>query len=928
MDEELRNSIAQLNESIVDLSRQVARQNRMANSSTSSPNRIQTPYGPQREEFDDFNTRLATPMLPGGFRAFFGGATGVRFIKKVFAEATRIGYIKAFKRTFGQSFDYSSAIGTQENFEERADLLKRARLGELTEEEKTKEPELAELKDIFQETPEFQKIQEKVDEQKENRNTAFEKLREELADGRRLWKSKAKKSETVAQFESLQKLLEEEDPNVEKISGSIDTLLTRLTPLLGPMAGNTLPGGAKGQPEIIQELVDNLEAYNDQLQTASSGLATHSNEQAELAETQSIEQAKREGINNVMALFGKRMTVLAGTVLVVTTALIAARRALMGLQEGLGGVGLREAISRGLSTIPQALQSIGPGGQTFVTPGEMIQAMGSAQREFGVEITADQAAQLAGGAVRTGIGDVGSYVQLQRVFQGIDESVGSALDQFEDVDIGSQLAADELNQVPDAVARAGSKFNTFIVQGIKNAKRLGLEFSKIESTLTGFSTDFEGTVSSFSELRAVIPGFEVDFNELMYTSLYGTTDEFIEQIRSGLMGAGITSIEGMSRTAVSALEQATGFRGDEIERILVGGSLDGAATSPQDIMNDLLNDQIDQDAKRNTTLDEILESLKTFGGSIMDLVKDFNLENLKKVGMAGFDLVVSVLTSVGTSIVLAITTLGLVLASAVGARRAVSRVGDFARLAASRVGSGAITSTVAPNAGAVLMDGVLNNADEISSRPPTPAPRRGILSRAGTAVRGAGSSLLGAGSSLVAAGGTSVAAAGAGSIGATVLGGLAAGLAVGEGVNKLMGWYSITDMLRDRKTIGEIEQRDVARDERNEQMARERGFDSWEALQESNRLRQQAPVVPQEPMGSRLAENTESDTDSVEDREAENRSQQQLAELTNKLDELKTVTAEMRALKTVWERGITAEMRGVDRVILSIQDADRRGVNA
>jgi hypothetical protein len=51
-------------------------------------------------------------------------------------------------------------------------------------------------------------------------------------------------------------------------------------------------------------------------------------------------------------------------------------------------------------------------------------------------------------------------------------------------------------------------------------------------------------------------------------------------------------------------------------------------------------------------------------------------------------------------------------------------------------------------------------------------------------------------------------------------------------------------MMRDRRTRRQFEQRDSDEDERREQLARERGFESWAELQEANRRRQQTPEVP------------------------------------------------------------------------------------
>jgi len=171
--------------------------------------------------------------------------------------------------------------------------------------------------------------------------------------------------------------------------------------------------------------------------------------------------------------------------------------------------------------------------------------------------------------------------KLERVFQSTAMGSREAMQSFAEVGILGQTAATELATNAGAVARAGDNFNKFIRDGIKHAKQLGLEFSKMESTLTGFTMDFEGTVSSFSELRAVIPGMATDFGQLLTTAMTGTTDEYIDQIRSSLLGAGIGSASDLNRLQAAQLEKATGFSADQIDRILKGESLDA------DIQQDL-----------------------------------------------------------------------------------------------------------------------------------------------------------------------------------------------------------------------------------------------------------------------------------------------------------------------------------------------------
>ena len=233
----------------------------------------------------------------------------------------------------------------------------------------------------------------------------------------------------------------------------------------------------------------------------------------------------------------------------------------------LGGVTPGQALEQLLGNIGQSLAGIARG--RFLNPLEGIQIQGAFAREFGGLISPQAAALLQEAGQDLGL-NVSQLVALERTLQGTGRQTRATIDQFRRVGLGGQVAAEELSKNAAVVARAGANFNSFIVEGIKNAKRLGLEFSSIEKTLTGVATDFEGTIEGFANLRAVIPGFATDFNQLFSTALFGSTDDFIAQVRSGLLGGGITDISQLNRLQVAELEKATGFTGDQLQRILAG----------------------------------------------------------------------------------------------------------------------------------------------------------------------------------------------------------------------------------------------------------------------------------------------------------------------------------------------------------------------
>ena len=329
---------------------------------------------------------------------------------------------------------------------------------------------------------------------------------------------------------------------------------------------------AKGR----QEAQDAWDKLNEDQQKDSPGL-----DPAEIG-------AKKEKAKNDAMTEGtmKTRTLTAG-ITAAATAMVLLTEGLRALGKSLGGVSEGQALAQVGGSIVESFQTLLSEGK-WLNPQQVLKMQGAVGQEFGQLLTSDAAAGMAKVATDFGV-TTGQMAKLERTFQATAMDSRTALASFARVGILGQTAATELATNAAAVARAGDNFNEFIVEGIKNAKKLGLEFSKMESTLTGFTMDFEGTVSGFSELRAVIPGMATDFGQLLSTALTGTTDEYVDQIRSSLLGAGISSASQMNRQQAALLEKATGFSADQIDRILKGEDLNA------DVQTDL-------DTKRNWLL--------------------------------------------------------------------------------------------------------------------------------------------------------------------------------------------------------------------------------------------------------------------------------------------------------------------------------------
>jgi hypothetical protein len=299
--------------------------------------------------------------------------------------------------------------------------------------------------------------------------------------------------------------------------------------------------------------------------------------------------------------FVKGLGLVITTIGLVVGALSRFRDALVQISQQLGGVSVGKALEERIAAFINSLST-----GFAVSSQRILETQGALAQEFGRLSTSGSALDLTKVAQSYGL-TAQQLVGLERTLQSNALSASDALDAFREQGIVSGVAAEEINKNMGAVARAGDRFNEFIVEGIANAKRLGLEFGKIEQTLTGFATNFEGTVESFAQARALIPGFATDFSELFSVALDGSTDDLINIVREDLQGAGITSASELNRAALSNLEQATGFTADQIDRILAN----------EDINFDA---QMDLDANRNFLLKGIIVALATVGGAIVGTI--------------------------------------------------------------------------------------------------------------------------------------------------------------------------------------------------------------------------------------------------------------------------------------------------------------------
>lgn len=512
--------------------------------------------------------RVGVP-IGGGFSAFLGGAAGINFFKKLITNSVSLGIVSGFKKTFAN-----------DSLQKKIQMFESPEYKKKTESIIKKTIAAGQVDDL----PIDDKIKESLTKPQEDLIKSIDKQvgRSGLSSLMEQIQSTGNLKGAPEAKDLINQIQEQFQKGNITGEGGTDELIARLT---------AIQTASTDKGREFAALLDQTGNVYDTIRSRLQGQETSATNRTKDAISDAADQMIGAKIKTTKLLkLASNFAKAGGAILAFIKASQVARKSFLDTAQQVGGVDLERGFRERIDATFRSILNFGR-----FSGADIIQAKGAFSQEFGGLLTGDSAERLVETSQRTGVA-VQQLVGLERALQGTGIEAENAIRQFKQVGIVGSVAAEEIAKNAGAVARAGDKFNSFIVEGIKNAKRLGLEFGKIEQTLTGFATNFEGTIDQFAGLRAVIPGFETDFNQLFSTALYGSTDDFVDLVRSGLQGAGISSVEGMSRTALAQLEQSTGFTADQIERILQN----------EDVNFDV---QQDLDTKRNNTLQYILTAI-------------------------------------------------------------------------------------------------------------------------------------------------------------------------------------------------------------------------------------------------------------------------------------------------------------------------------
>jgi hypothetical protein len=242
-----------------------------------------------------------------------------------------------------------------------------------------------------------------------------------------------------------------------------------------------------------------------------------------------------------------------------------------------------------------------------VTAEQIAKTQSDFQSEFGGVLTSEAAKQLAEQATRLGV-TTAQLATARRVFmtQSMGDIGGAVrmqdklFTQFKQSGLTNKDAMEAVAKYSELYARNGIRFADSLNRAAADAKKIGVDLSKVDQVGDSIIDNFEGYLEKQSELGAM--GFNFDSNRIAQIAETGDTGALFRELRSQLAATG-KDITNLRRSEQLALSSAFGIPISELQRMAAG--TDGSG-------EELLTDQ----QKGNKTLVSILNAL-TILGTIM-----------------------------------------------------------------------------------------------------------------------------------------------------------------------------------------------------------------------------------------------------------------------------------------------------------------------
>lgn len=282
-----------------------------------------------------------------------------------------------------------------------------------------------------------------------------------------------------------------------------------------------------------------------------------------------------------------------------------------GIMDIFGGFGAATFGGRGFSGMKDTLNKLnqpipGKAPNQLLLSSERLAGMKSLQQQFGV-INKAMGESLAQTAKNYGV-SVDELVKAKRVFVTITRGDLSQVDtlqnkffaRFKQAGMERNVALQTIVQYAELIARNGTRFADSFARAAADAKRIGVDLSKVEQFGDNIIDNFEGFLESQAELGAM--GFGFDTSRLAEIAITGDTGALYEELRSQLAMTG-KDINKLNRAERLSLE-GMGIDITEMQR-MAGGTPE---ISPEDLAKD-----------SNSKLLQILTVMQA-GGGVLELL--------------------------------------------------------------------------------------------------------------------------------------------------------------------------------------------------------------------------------------------------------------------------------------------------------------------
>lgn len=248
-----------------------------------------------------------------------------------------------------------------------------------------------------------------------------------------------------------------------------------------------------------------------------------------------------------------------------------------------------QTIVESVKTYASAVLTLGQ--RAAVSAEEIQKAQSEFQSEFGGILTAGAATDIARQAKEMGVG-VGELAKARRVF--MTQTMGNANEakrvqdrfvaEFAKKGLSAKDAMEAIGQNAELLARNGTRFATSFARAAADAKKIGVDLSKVDQIGDNIIGNFEGFLESQAELGAM--GFGFDGTRLAELAETGDTGALMNELRSQLASTG-KDITKLRRSEQLALSQAFGVPMAELQRL--AGKTAGAGEetlSPEELQKD------------------------------------------------------------------------------------------------------------------------------------------------------------------------------------------------------------------------------------------------------------------------------------------------------------------------------------------------------